>query len=112
MQNKHHLLGRKTEKQSAVVPPEQMSLFNEAEGQARKNEPEPTLVVKEHTRKKKVGHRKELLEKLPHTKVVLEPEETEKICPVCGSDMAYLGEEFIQSEIHYHPRPDRSHRLL
>ena len=29
---KHHLFGRKTEKQSAVVPPEQMSLFNEAEG--------------------------------------------------------------------------------
>lgn len=100
---KHHLFGRKTEKQSAVVPPEQMSLFNETEGQARKNEPEPTLVVKEHTRKKKVGHRKELLEKLPHTKVVLEPEETEKICPVCGSDMAYLGEEFIRSEIHYQP---------
>lgn len=101
---KNHLYGRKTEKQSVVVPPEQMSLFNEAEVEARKSEPEPTLVVKEYKRKKKkVGHRKELLEKLPHTKVVLEPTEAEKICPACGSTMSYLGEEFIRSEIHYIP---------
>lgn len=55
--------GRKSETKKVVYPEEQMSLFNEAETEAKPSAPEPEISVKPHKRKKKVGHREELLAK-------------------------------------------------
>lgn len=93
--------GRKSETKKVVYPEEQMSLFNEAETEAKPSAPEPEISVKPHKRKKKVGHREELLAKLPHQKIVVEPETT--VCPECGSTLSPVGEEFIRSEVVYIP---------
>ena len=66
--------GRKSETKKVVYPEEQMSLFNEAETEAKPSAPEPEITVKPHKRKKKIGHREEMLAKLPHQKIVVEPE--------------------------------------
>ena len=61
-----------------------MNLFDEAETEAKPSQPEPELTqtVKEHQRKKKkVGHRKELLDAVPHEKVVVDLTADEKSCP-------------------------------
>lgn len=93
--------GRKSETKKVVYPEEQMSLFNEAETEARPSAPEPEITVKPHKRKKKVGHREEMLANLPHQKIVIEPEVT--TCPKCGSELSPVGEEFIRSEVVYIP---------
>ena len=54
-----------------------------------------------YKRKKKVGHREEMLAKLPHQKIVVEPETT--VCPECGSQLSPVGEEFVRSEVVYIP---------
>ena len=76
-----------------------MSLFNEAEIEAKPSAPEPEVTVKPHKRKKKVGHREEMLAKLPHQKIVVEPETT--VCLECGSELSPVGEEFVRSEVVY-----------
>lgn len=85
--------GRKSETKKVVYPEEQMSLFNEAETEAKPSAPEPEISVKPHKRKKKVGHREELLAKLPHQKIVVEPETT--VCPEYGSTLSPVGEELV-----------------
>lgn len=93
--------GRKSETKKVVYPEEQMSLFNEAETEAKPSALEPEISVKPHKRKKKVGHREELLAKLPHQKIVVELETT--VCPKCGSTLSPVDEEFIRSEVVYIP---------
>ena len=57
-----NLFGRKSEK-TKVVFDGQINLFDEAEQEAKKSAPEPELqTVQEHTRKKKTGQRREMLE--------------------------------------------------
>ena len=55
--------GRKSETKKVVYPEEQMSLFNEAETEKAKTQRTGTgnFGQKPHKRKKKVGHREELL---------------------------------------------------
>jgi transposase len=93
--------GRKSETKKVIYPEEQMSLFNEAEIEAKPSAPEPEVTVKPHKRKKKVGHREEMLAKLPHQKIVVEPETT--VCLECGSELSPVGEEFVRSEVVYIP---------
>lgn len=45
--------GRQSESKKVVYPEEQMSLFNEAETEAKPSAPEPEISVKPHKRKKK-----------------------------------------------------------
>ena len=45
--------GRKSETKKVVYPEEQMSLFNEAETEAKPSAPEPEISVKPHKRKRK-----------------------------------------------------------
>ena len=45
--------GRKSETKKVVYPEEQMSLFNEAETEAKPSAPEPEISVKPHKRKKR-----------------------------------------------------------
>ena len=47
--------GRKSETKKVVYPEEQMSLFNEADTEAKPSAFEPEISVKPHKRKKKVG---------------------------------------------------------
>ena len=96
-----YIFGRKTEKTAAVFDG-QLSLFDEAEQETRKNVPE-VQTVKEHTRKKYPGQKKELLENLPHEKKVFTLEENERICKRCGDKLVPMGEEFIRSELEYIP---------
>ena len=59
-----HVFGQKTEKRQVVREdaPDQLSLFNEAEVETKKNAEEPSITVGEHTRtKKKKSSREELL---------------------------------------------------
>lgn len=93
--------GRKSETKKVVYLEEQMGLFNEAETEAKLSAPELEVTVKPHKRKKKVDHREEMLAKLPHQKIVVEPETT--VCPECGSELCQVGEEFIRSEVVYIP---------
>ncbi|WP_196611179.1 IS66 family transposase [Pectinatus brassicae] len=98
-----HAFGRKTEK-TAVVCEDQLSLFDEAEQQIKKNVPEPEIqIIKEHKRKKYSGQKKELLENLPHEKKVITLPEDKRICNRCQSKLVSMGEEFIRSELEYIP---------
>lgn len=98
-----HAFGRKTEK-TAVVCEDQLSLFDEAEQQIKKNVPKPEIqIIKEHKRKKYSGQKKELLENLPHEKKVITLTEDKRICNRCQSKLVSMGEEFIRSELEYIP---------
>ena len=55
------LYGRSSEK----TRPEQLSIFNEAESEAKPAIPEPTVEEITYKRRKKQGHREEMLKDLP-----------------------------------------------
>ena len=98
------LYGRKTEKTSSLGLPGQMSLFDEIE-QTCSNEvqkPEPKG-MKSSPKKKHPGHKKELLETLPHEKILITINEDQKLCDVCGNELVRVGEELIRSEVEYIP---------
>ena len=80
-------------------PPEQLSLFNEAETEARREEAEE-IAVPAHKRKKKRS-RAEILGDLPVEEVVHEIED--KTCDRCGSEMKQVGKEFVHDELVYVP---------
>src|ERR1035437_4703980 len=58
-QNK--LFGSSSEKTS----PDQLSIFNEAESESKPEAPEPTVEEITYNRKKKQGHREEMIKDLP-----------------------------------------------
>ncbi len=82
-------------KSSEKTPTEQMGLFNEAEEQARKEEPvedaDEKIEVPAHQRGR--PKRKPLPEKLPREERVIELSEHERRCPVDGALMDEIGEE-------------------
>ena len=79
--------------------PEQLSLFNEAETEARREESEE-VTVPAHKRKKKRS-RAEILKELPVEEVIHEVED--RICDKCGSEMKTVGKEFVHDELVYVP---------
>ena len=80
---------------------EQLSMFNEAEIEARREEAEPeSETVHEHKRKKKRS-RAEIIGELPSEEVVHEVEN--KTCDICGSEMKTVGREFVRDELVYVP---------
>ena len=100
----HQLYGRKTEKTSSLGIPGQMSLFDEIEQTCSSEVQKPIQKDKKSsTQKKQPGHKKELLDTLPHEKVLLSISETQKICDVCGNERIPVGEELIRSEVEYIP---------
>lgn len=97
-----HVFGQKTEKRQVVREdaPDQLSLFNEAEVETKKNAEEPSITVGEHTRtKKKKSSREELLAALPHERELIDLPEDEKVCPDCGSELKPVGETYIRKEV-------------
>ena len=79
--------------------PEQLSLFNEVETEARREESEE-VTVPAHKRKKKRS-RTEILKDLPTEEVIHEVED--KTCDKCGGEMKTVGKEFVHDELVYMP---------
>ena len=75
--------------------PEQLSLFNEAETEARREESEE-VTVPAHKRKKKRS-RAEILKDLPTEEVIHKVED--KTCDKCGGEMKTVGKEFVHDEL-------------
>ncbi len=98
---KKSVFGSKSEKKvfHNTEDAEQLTLFNEAETEARCEEPEE-ITVPEHKRKKKRS-RAEILKDLPVEEVVHEVED--KTCDKCGSEMKTVGKEFVHDELVYVP---------
>ena len=90
---KKSVFGSKSEKKVLhdTENAEQLSLFNEAETEARREEAEE-IAVPAHKRKKKRS-RAEILGDLP----------VEEACDRCGSEMKQVGKEFVHDELVYVP---------
>ena len=59
-------------------------------------------MIREHTRKKK-GTYKELFKDIPVEKVVIPLPEENQVCPVCGTQMVLIGEEYVRHELEFIP---------
>ena len=98
---KKSVFGSKSEKKvlHTAEDAEQLTLFNEAETEARREESEE-VTVPAHKRKKK-RCRAEILKDLPVEKVLHEVED--RTCDKCGSEMKTVGKEFVHDELVYVP---------
>ena len=90
------LFGASSEAKTIDVPG-QMTLFDEAEMEQDFSIPEDEMPVKEHTRKKKSTHA-DMFKGLKVNRIVLPLTEEEQICPVCGTQMELIGEEYVRRD--------------
>ena len=95
------LFGSSSEKRSDDIPGQQ-NLFDEAEMEQAPSLLEEETVIREHTRKKKATH-EELFKGLKVEKVVIPLPEEDQICPVCGTQMVLIGEEYVRRELEFIP---------
>ena len=95
------LFGASSEAKTIDVPG-QMTLFDEAEMEQDFSIPEDEMPVKEHTRKKKSTHA-DMFKGLKVNRIVLPLTEEEQICPVCGTQMELIGEEYVRRELVFVP---------
>ena len=95
------LFGPSSEKRSDDIPGQQ-NLFDEAEMEQDPSLLEEETVIREHTRKKKAAHG-ELFKGLKVEKVVIPLPEEDHICPVCGTQMVLIGEEYVRRELEFIP---------
>lgn len=80
------MYGKSSEK-SEKLDNGQISLFNEAESEAKPEAPEPTIEeIKPYKRRKKQGHREEMLKDLPVETVEYHLSEKEQKCD-CGGNL-------------------------
>lgn len=86
----------------AIDVPGQMNLFDEAEMEQDLSLLEEELTVKEHTRKKKAAHA-DMFKGLKVNKLVIPLSEEEQVCPVCGTQMELIGEEYVRRELIFVP---------
>lgn len=80
----------------------QQNLFDEAEMEQDPSLLEEETVIREHTRKKKAAQA-ELFKGLKVEKVVIPLPEEDQICPVCGTQMVLIGEEYVRRELEFIP---------
>ncbi len=95
------LFGSSSERRSDDIPGQQ-NLFDEAEMEQEPSLPEEETVIREHTRKKKATH-DELFKGLKVEKVVIPLPKEDQICPVCGTQMVLIGEEYVRRELEFIP---------
>lgn len=95
------LFGASSEKKAADVPG-QLNLFDEAETEQDKSLPEEETCIKEHTRKKKSTHA-DVFKGLKVNKIIVPLSPEEQNCPVCGTVMELIGEEYIRRELIFVP---------
>lgn len=99
--DQHRLYGRSSEK---TICAEQLPLFNEAEALSdiKPEVSEPTIEEITYRRKKRQGHREEILKDLPVETITYELPEEEQICEKCGGKMHAMSKE-IRREIEVIP---------
>jgi transposase len=103
---RHRQFGRSSEKADA---PEQLGLFNEAEGVANPHVPEPTIEEITYTRKKKRrGKREEFFEGLPTEQIIHELPDDERVCPVCQGELHACGHAVLRRELEIIPAKVRA----
>jgi transposase len=88
--NQHKLFGRSSEK---TPIPEQISLFNEAEAESNPKIPEPTVEEVTYKRKKRQGHRDEMLKDLPVETIEYKLPEEEQVCNCCSGKLHEMSTE-------------------
>ena len=93
------LYGKSSEKRDDQIEG-QMSLFNEAEAEQKSPDPEEEefTTVEEHTRKKK-SKAADKFAGIKTEKKYLDVDEDRRICAVCGTNLEFIGEEFVRREI-------------
>ena len=96
--NQHRLFGRSSEQTS----PEQINLFNEAEAEVKPEALEPTIEEITYKRRKKSGHREEMLQDLPVEVIEYRLPENEQTCSCCGGPMHEMSTE-VRQEIKIIP---------
>lgn len=96
--NQHRLYGRSSEQ----TPPAQINLFNEAETEAKPEVPEPTIEEITYKRRKKKGHREEMLQDLPVEVIEYRLPEGEQTCSCCGGPLHEMSTE-VRQEIKVIP---------
>jgi transposase len=97
--HQHKLFGRSSEKTEV---PEQLNLFNEAESEAKPAVPEPTLEEITYKRRKKQGHREEMLKDIPVETIEYRLPEEEQVCDCCGGKLHEMSKE-VRREIEIIP---------
>lgn len=95
------LFGSSSEKTPADIPG-QLNLFNEAEAEQDPELPEEDCSQEPRPRKKKATH-VELFKGLKVHKKVIPLNEEDKVCPVCGTPMERIGEEYVRRELVFTP---------
>ena len=95
------LFGSSSEKRTDDIPGQQ-NLFDEAEVEQDPSMLEEETVIREHTRKKKATH-EDLFKGLKVEKAVIPLPEEEQVCPVCGTQMVLIGEEYVRRELEFIP---------
>lgn len=95
------LFGVSSEKKVLDIPG-QLSFFDEADVEQDPELLEEELIVKEHVRKKKAKNT-EIFKGLKVNKVLIELSDEEKICPICGTTMEKIGEEYVRRELIFVP---------
>lgn len=95
------LFGTSSEKKVLDIPG-QLSFFDEAEVEQDPELLEEELTVKEHVRKKKAKN-SETFKGLKVNKVLIELPDEEKVCPICGTTMEKIGEEYVRRELIFIP---------
>ena len=95
------LFGSSSERRSDDIPGQQ-NLFDEAEMEQDPFLLEEETMIKEHTRKKKAAH-EDLFKGLKIEKVVIPLPEEGQICPVCGTQMVLIVEEYVLRELEFIP---------
>lgn len=93
------LFGSSSERRSDDIPGQQ-NLFDEAGIEQDPSLLEEETVIREHTCKKKAAH-DDLLKGLRVEKVVIPLPEEEQVCPVCGTQMVLIGEEYVRRELEF-----------
>lgn len=98
------LFGSSSEKHPLEIPG-QINLFNEAEQEQKPGEqeiPQETIEVAAHTRKKK-SSQADTFKGVKVNKVVIPLDDEAKVCPVCGTQMVKIGEEYVRRELIFIP---------
>ena len=97
--SQHRQFGSSSER---TLPPEQLSLFNEAEAESQPGLSEPTVETITYKRKKQQGHREEVLKDLPVEIIEYRLPPEEQICPDCGGPQHEMGTE-VRQELKFIP---------
>ena len=95
------LFGSSSERRTDDIPGQQ-HLFDEAEVEQDLSLLEEETVIREHTRKKKATH-EDLFKGLKVEKVVIPLPDEDQVCPVCGTQMVLIGEEYVRRELEFIP---------